>query len=308
MKVIEKILPIYILIDTSCEQEVLNWCMNQFVIALDNNLWLRERMDICVISYDACGIEIHNHVPGVQFTTVKLNANKGAIPDFDTVLNSVLDDMSERKILYRKMGISYYKPYLFSLVTNAYNLEYDLGLSNERLIRLLKDKKIKYSPMEYVTDSKIRLIRMSLPFVGISVKNEKLYADNINFEIEEGDINIPDYIGLINYEGYRLGLKLGNDGNADVYEVVGDEKIIAKLYKLDNVSEVYKKNLEKRLYAMLHSFDQRNDNLWGDCLIDLLYCGYCKTFVGCILQIIPESALESTKFVKGNPNLFRNTE
>lgn len=123
----------------------LNQGLAEFGRALDKDEHARGVADVCVISFNSDVDTVVPFCPACNYNAPALSA--GGLTSMNEAIIKGLDAIEERKQLYRELGCSYYRPWMF-LMTDGEPTDPDVEAeAKSRLKQALDDKKVNFFPM-----------------------------------------------------------------------------------------------------------------------------------------------------------------
>lgn len=123
----------------------LNQGLIEFGNALDKDEHARGIADVCVISFNSAVETVVPFCPASSYTAPTLAA-RGSTSMNEAIIRG-LDAIEDRKQLYRQLGCSYYRPWIF-LLTDGVPTDPEMeGEAKSRLKQAFDGKKINFFPM-----------------------------------------------------------------------------------------------------------------------------------------------------------------
>ena len=123
----------------------LNQGLLEFGNALDQDEHARGVADVCVISFNSNVETVVPFCPAANNSAPTLSA--GGLTSMNEAVIAGLDAIEERKQLYRQLGCSYYRPWMFLLTDGEPTDQNMEGEAKNRLQQALNDKKVNFFPM-----------------------------------------------------------------------------------------------------------------------------------------------------------------
>ena len=162
----EQHVPVVLLVDTSASMSgepirELNQGLMAFQKALQSDLLLLNRADVSIISFDT---EVHVRMgfrPAEQYEAPTLKP--GALTSMNQGIIKALDEIEDRKRLYKQQGVKYYRPWLFVLTDGLPTDDSFESEAVQRMRRAIENKRLNYLPMGIGPDADLAQLKKYYP-------------------------------------------------------------------------------------------------------------------------------------------------
>ena len=146
----ERHIAVALVVDTSTSMmgrpiEELNRGLQEFGQALLEDDLALGRADITIISFNSTVQTEMGFMPAVDYQAPKLAA--GGLTSLNEAIDTALNALDDRKTLYRNIGMTYYRPWLFVLTDGEASDDEREGATKARLREYIEKKRVVYMPM-----------------------------------------------------------------------------------------------------------------------------------------------------------------
>ena len=146
----EQHVPVVLLVDTSGSMSgepirELNQGLVEFYNALQGDSMALGRADVSVISFDTTVNVRMGFRPAEQYEAPTLKP--GALTSMNQGIIKALDEIEDRKRLYKQQGVKYYRPWLFVLTDGLPTDDEFEAEAVQRMRTAIENKKVTYMPM-----------------------------------------------------------------------------------------------------------------------------------------------------------------
>lgn len=146
----ESHIAVVLLVDTSGSMagapiKELNQGLVEFGNAIQSDELAMGRADISIISFNSTVQTEMGFRPANQYEAPTLSANGGT--SMNQAIETALDELEQRKALYKQNGTKYYRPWLFLLTDGVPTDNAKLQSARDKLQYAIDKKKVTFIPM-----------------------------------------------------------------------------------------------------------------------------------------------------------------